>query len=130
MTPDSSTGLHPRTGAALAYLAWWVTGGLMLVLERRDASVRFHAAQALIGLGAIWLLGAIVFLLALAVLSVSATGFTATLWLALGIWAAGVGVWLVSLAKVIRGERWRMPLAAGLADRLARTTRSSSAARP
>lgn len=125
MIADSSTGLRPRTGAILAYLAWWVTGGLMLLVERRDPYVRFHAAQALIGLGAVWLLGMIVYVLAFAVLSVSATGFTAALWLALGIWAAGVGLWLVSLAKVIRGERWRMPLAAGVADRLAGPTRSS-----
>lgn len=125
MTAESTTGLRPRTGAVLAYLAWWVTGGLMLLVERRDPYVRFHAAQALTGLGAVWLMGLIVYVLAFAVLSVSASGFTATLWLAQGIWAAGVGLWIVSLAKVIRGERWRMPLAAGLADRLAGTTRSS-----
>jgi uncharacterized membrane protein len=122
---NSSTGLPPRTGALLAYLAWWVTGGLMLLIERRDAFVRFHAAQSLAGLGAIWLLGAIVYVLAFAALSLSGTWFTLTLWLALGIWAAGVGLWLVSLAKVFRGERWRMPLAAEIADRLTRPTRSS-----
>jgi len=119
MGTDSSTGLQPKTGALLAYLAWWVTGALMLAVERRDRFVRFHAAQALAGLGAVWLLGAIVYLLAFGLLSVSATGFTAMLWLALGIWAAGVGLWIVCLVKVVRGEQWRMPLAAGVADRLA-----------
>ncbi len=119
MQPDSSTGLPPRTGAVLAYLAWWVTGGLMLLVERRDRFVRFHAAQSLAGLGAVWLLGAIVYAGAFAVLSVSATGFTALLWLALAIWAAGIGLWIVCLVKVSRGEAWRMPLAAGIADRLA-----------
>jgi uncharacterized membrane protein len=122
---DSSTGLAPRTGALLAYLGWWVTGGLMLLVERRDPFVRFHAAQSLLGLGVVWLLGAIVYVLAFAVLSMSATGFTAMLWCALGIWAAGVGVWIVCLTKVLRGERWRMPLAAGIADRVS-TIRSSS----
>jgi uncharacterized membrane protein len=125
---NSSTGLEPRTGALLAYLGWWVTGGLMLLVERRDRSVRFHAAQALLGLGLIWLLGAAVYALAFAVLSVSATGFIAMLWSALVIWAVGVGVWIVCLAKVFRGERWRMPLAANLADRLS-AIRSSSSAR-
>ena len=128
MAADSSTGLEPRTGAFLAYLAWWVTGALMLVLERRDSFVRFHAAQALVGLGAIWVLGAAVFVLAFAVLSISATGFAAMLWLALGIWAVGVGVWLGCLVKVFRGERWRMPLAARIADRIS-ATRSSSGPR-
>jgi uncharacterized membrane protein len=125
MAADSSTGLESRTGALLAYLAWWVTGALMLALERRDSFVRFHAAQAVVGLGAIWMLGAATYILAFAVLSFSATGFTAMLWLALGIWAAGVGVWLVCLVKVFRGERWRMPLAAPIADRIS-PIRSSS----
>ena len=118
MPADSSTGLPPRVGAVLAYLAWWVTGALMLLIERRDRFVRFHAAQALAGLGSLWLLGAVVYGGAFAVLSVSATGFMALLWLALGIWAAGVGLWLVCLVKVSRGEPWRIPLAAGVADRL------------
>ncbi len=119
MGTDSSTGLQPRTGALLAYLAWWVTGALMLLVERRDRFVRFHAAQSLVGLGAAWVLGALVYLLAFAVLSMSATGFASLLWLALGIWAAGVGLWVVCLVKVCRGEQWRMPLAAGIADRFA-----------
>lgn len=122
---ESSTGLQPRTGALLAYLGWWVTGGLMLLVERRDGFVRFHAAQSLVGLGLVWLLGALVYVLAFAVLSMSATGFTAMLWLALVIWATGVGVWVVCLMKVLRGERWRMPLAAEFADRLS-ANRSSS----
>lgn len=119
MPADSSTGLTPRTGALLAYLAWWVTGALMLLVERRDRFVRFHAAQSLTGLGAVWLLGAVVYLSAFVLLSVSATWFTTLLWLALGIWAAGVGLWIVCLVKISRGEPWRMPLAAGIADRLA-----------
>lgn len=117
--PDSTTGLQSRTGALLAYLGWWVTGGVMLMVERRDRVVRFHAAQSLVALGAVWLLGAAVYALAFALLSVSAAGFVTLLWLALGIWAAGVGLWVVCLAQVLRGEHIRIPLAAVLAERLA-----------
>lgn len=124
----STTGLQPRTAAMLGYLAWWVSGGLMLIVERRDRFVRFHAAQSLTVLGAVWLLGALVYGLAFAILSVSAAGFVTMLWLAMGIWAAGVGVWIACLVQVFRGEPWRIPLAAGLADRLA-ASRSSSAPR-
>jgi uncharacterized membrane protein len=91
----------------------------MLIVERRDRVARFHAAQSLVSLGAVWLIGALVYALAFALLSLSAVSFVALLWAALGIWAAGVGLWIVSLVKVFRGEPWRMPLAAGIADRLA-----------
>ncbi|HSL23821.1 MAG TPA: DUF4870 domain-containing protein [Vicinamibacterales bacterium] len=115
----SSTGLPPRTGAMLAYLAWWVTGALMLIVERRDRFVRFHAAQSLAALGGVWLLGAAVYALAFVALSAGTGGFVAILWIALGIWAAGVGLWIVCLVKAFRGERWRIPLAADIAERLA-----------
>lgn len=118
-SPASSTGLAPKSGALLAYLAWWVTGALMLLLERRDRYVRFHAAQALVGLGGLWLIGALVYAAAFGLLSVTAAGFIATLWLAQGIWAAGVGVWLVGLVRVSRGEDWRLPWVAGIAEKLA-----------
>jgi uncharacterized membrane protein len=120
-----TTGLTPRAGAVLAYLAWWVTGAAMLLLERRDSYIRFHAAQAFAGLGAVWLAGLLVYGLAFGVLSVSAAGFTAMLWLAVAIWAAGLGLWVVALVHAARGERWRMPLAARIADRLAGISRAS-----
>ena len=91
---------------------------VLLVVERRDRFVRFHAAQSLASLGTVWLLGALVYALAFGMLSVSGSGFVTLLWIALGIWAAGVGLWIVCLVKVFRGERWRIPLAASVADRL------------
>ncbi len=49
----TSTGLAPRTAATLAYAAWWITGLMFWFLEREDRFVRFHAAQAMVGFGAI-----------------------------------------------------------------------------
>ena len=48
----SSSGLPPRTAAALAYVAGPVSGGLILLAESRNADVRFHAFQSIIALGA------------------------------------------------------------------------------
>jgi uncharacterized membrane protein len=116
---DSTTGLPTRTASVLAYLGWWVTGALMLLLERRDKTVRFHAAQSVVALGAVWLLGVVVYGLAFGLLSIGARGFVSVLWLAFAIWAAGVVLWAVCLMQVIRGEQWRIPLAATVAERLA-----------
>ena len=113
-----TSGLSPRTGSVLAYLAWWVTGALMLIVERRDATIRFHAAQALVGLGGVWLAGSIAAGAAFLLLLFSSSAFSVLLWLAAAIWCAGVVVWVVCLYKAARGEPWRMPGAARLADRL------------
>ncbi len=112
-----TSGLSPRTGSVLAYLAWWVTGALMLLIERRDPVIRFHAAQALVGLGAIWLAGLAAAGAAFLLLLFSSSAFNALLWLAVLIWVAGVVVWVICLYKAARGEPWRLPGAARIADR-------------
>jgi uncharacterized membrane protein len=115
----SSTGLAPETAGALAYLAGPVSGALLLILERTSRSVRFHAWQALIGLGVLGL-GAIVCLgLAFAMLIVSPRGFSVMRWTA-GIAAvAWVGLWAICLVQAFKGRQWKMPVAGAYADRLA-----------
>jgi uncharacterized membrane protein len=106
----------------LAYLGWWVTGGLLLLLERRQREIRFHAAQSFVGLGALWVTGLVAHGGAFLMLSMSAWAFSALLWLSYAIWAVGGGVWLVGLVGAARGERWRIPLAARAADWFSRTS--------
>jgi len=56
----TSLGLDANVAAALSYLLGWVTGAAMLVIERQNRFVRFHALQSTIvfgGLCALWLVG-------------------------------------------------------------------------
>jgi uncharacterized membrane protein len=116
---SSSTGLEPRVAATLAYVAGWVTGLLFLLIERTSGYVRFHAAQALVGLGAVWLAGLVCYALAFAALFVTVAGFALLMWIARVIWAGWVVLWMICLFKAYTGERWKMPLAGDLAERLA-----------
>lgn len=128
MPTASSTGLSSRTAAALAYSGWWVTGAVFWVVERRDRLVRFHAAQAVVVFG----LAALLILLfgALAVASLAwlpaACGFFVGA--ALLTWAAGIGLWGIAMWSAAGGGDWRVPIAAGWAERLsARATASGPA---
>ena len=49
----SSTGLTPQVAGALAYLAGPFLGALLLATEDSSRFVKFHAWQAIIGLGAL-----------------------------------------------------------------------------
>lgn len=49
--PTSTTGLSRRAGGVIAYLFGWVTGLMLFLTERRDAEIRFHAAQSILALG-------------------------------------------------------------------------------
>ncbi|MEP6784087.1 MAG: hypothetical protein ABI983_10475, partial [Acidobacteriota bacterium] len=43
--------MDTRLASVLCYAGWWVTGLVFLFAERRDRTVRFHAAQSLIVFG-------------------------------------------------------------------------------
>jgi uncharacterized membrane protein len=112
----SSTGLSPRVAAPLAYAAWWVTGAIFWFVERRDAFVRFHAAQSVAAFGLIALLVGALGALAGASLSYLPSAFVPFIWAAGLIWVGGMVLWVVAIWKAASGEAWRIPLAADLAD--------------
>jgi uncharacterized membrane protein len=114
----TSTGLTPRTAATMAYLAWWVTGAVFWALEREDRFARFHAAQAVVAFGAVALLIMLFLLLAVLSLSFAPAAFVLLLVAAGATWLGGVCLWLLAMWKVASGDAFRLPLAAGWADRL------------
>jgi uncharacterized membrane protein len=117
--PSSSTGLAPETAGALAYLAGPLSGALLLVVEGTDRYVRFHAWQALIGLGTLGLTAFFCLGLAFLMLMVSPRIFSAMLWMAAIAAAAWVALWAICLVQAYKGRRWKMPFAGAQAERLA-----------
>ena len=114
----TSTGLAPRTAATLAYSTWWITGLIFWFLEREDRFVRFHAAQALVGFGAISGLVVGFAFVAAASLSFLPEAFMPLLTAAFVTWLGGLALWLVAMWKAASGDAFRIPLAADVADRL------------
>lgn len=119
MTEPTSTGVDHRLASVLCYAGWWVTGLVFLFAERQHRGVRFHAAQSLVVFG---VLSAVM----LASGGASAVAFVVAgpsfRWLqAAGnvVWLGAVALWLVLLLRTWRGETWRVPMAADLADRIA-----------
>jgi uncharacterized membrane protein len=115
----SSTGLAAEMAGALAYLAGPFSGALLLLVERSNRDVRFHAWQALIGLGTLALVAIVCLGFGFLMLIVSPRIFAVLLWMA-AIAAAGfVGLWAVCLVQAYKGHRWNMPLVGAWAERLA-----------
>jgi uncharacterized membrane protein len=110
--------------AAVAYLAWWVSGALVWLIERDRDEVRVHAAQAMIAFGAISLAWATLWGGSFAVLVVSATGFFVLQRLAQLVLLAGFILWALCLWQVSRRLGFRLPWAGPIAERL--TSRRSS----
>ena len=110
----------------LSYLGWWVTGLIFWGLERRDALVRFHAVQATVAFGGLALLIVVLAFVALVMLSFAPSGFTFFMAAAFVVWLVSVALWAVALWQASQGKRWRIPLAAALADSWSRISASSS----
>lgn len=117
----SSTGLEANLAAALAYLAGPFSGILILLIERANNFVRFHAWQSIVGLGGLGILSVGTLVFSFLTLLLSPVAFTmmyrfseimAIVWLV---------VWLICLIKAFSGARWLMPIAGRYADRLAAT---------
>ena len=123
----SSTGLSPEVAAAMAYLAGPFSGALILATERTNQDVRFHAWQAVLGLGALGIAAVLFLILAFALLMVSPGAFWAMLWLAAATGVAWVVLWAVCLVQAYKGRLWKLPLAGDYAERWATSLRASEA---
>src|SRR5262245_8336616 len=124
-TAPSSTGLDPNLAAALAYLAGPFSGILILLVERANGFVLFHAWQAVIGLGGLGLLSAGTLVFSFLTLLLSPVAFTLMYRLSEILAFVWVIVWMACLIQAFSGRRWLMPVAGRYAERLA--TRHSQA---
>lgn len=55
MSSETRFGLGEHTEGALAYSLLWVSGLLLLIFEKKNKFIRFHALQSLIVFGALHL---------------------------------------------------------------------------
>lgn len=123
-TANSSTGLDSNLAGALTYVLGFVTGVVFLLVEREDAYVRWHAAQSIAVFGGLVVLNValtavgVVFGIALDGVLGALFGLLLTLvGLALGL--ASLVAWVGLTVTAYQGRTVRVPVFAGLADRIA-----------
>ncbi len=115
----TSTGVDPRLSALLCYTAWWVSGLIFLIIEQRNRTVRFHAAQSLVLFGGLSAMIAILSVFSIGMLVVSSSAFQAARLFVYFVWMAAVGIWLWLMYRTFRGETWRVPFVGDLAAKIA-----------
>jgi uncharacterized membrane protein len=104
-TPSGSdTGLDSNVAGLLCYLGIWVTGIIFLVIERKDAYVRFHALQSIIVFGTLSVISII-----LSQIPFIGGFLGAVLGIAMFI------LWIVLMIKAYQGEHYIMPVAGDIA---------------
>ena len=119
LTAPSSTGLAPTTAAALAYLAGPFSGIVILMAERTNGFVKFHAWQAILGLGGLGVLSVLLLLSAFLALFVSPFAFTVLYRSSAVAGAVWVGTLVAMVVQAFLGSAPKMPLVGKYAERLA-----------
>jgi len=121
-TSPAAAGLSENVAGLLCYLVGWITGLIFLLIDKRPF-VRFHAAQSLVTFGALNILSIIIgMVFGMGMMfggSFSWTGFTVGALLLRLIDLACLIVWIVGMFKAYQHERFRIPIAADLADQIA-----------
>jgi uncharacterized membrane protein len=108
-TDRTSLGLDANVVATLAYFLGWISGAILLVTERQNRFVRFHALQSVIVFGILslaWFL----------FLSIPLLGWLISFILIPPVSAI---VWLLLMFKAYQGERFKLPFAGDIADQRA-----------
>ncbi|WP_367884971.1 DUF4870 domain-containing protein [Thermococcus sp. JCM 11816] len=101
----TSLGLDENIEGLLAYLLGFVTGIILLLLEKESDFVRFHAMQSTIIFLPLWI--------AIKIFSyIPLLGWIIADLLGL----IGLVVWIVGMVKAYQGERYKFPIAGDLAE--------------
>jgi len=116
VTSASSEGLAENVAGLLCYALGWITGIIFLLIDKRPF-VRFHAAQSIVVFGALTL-----FRIGLAIIINFGGLFGLGLWAMISLLLALVGfiLWVLLMIKAFQHQLFRVPVAAGIADGIAR----------
>jgi uncharacterized membrane protein len=122
----STFGLSPNAAALISYLWIPITSIIVLVTEKENRTVRFHAFQSLfLGLGVFAftiILSIIIGILTLVAGAVSPYAGIIVSVLSLLVWMviaiALLGLWILCLVKAYRGEMYKLPIVGSQAEKM------------
>ncbi len=115
---STQSGLAENVAGLLCYLLGWITGLIFYLTDKRPF-VRFHAAQSIVVFGALTIIRIIVgMLFVTGGLAGITTGLSLGILLFWLISLVGLVLWVLLMVKAYQGERYRVPIAADLADKL------------
>jgi uncharacterized membrane protein len=116
----SSTGLDANVAALLAYLFSWVSGLILLVVEKENRFVRFHAMQSvLLGAAALLCFFALsVMTSMMAFVSVTLAAIFSMLGSLIGL--AFFAITIVCMIKAYQSQQFRLPIIGDLAAKNAK----------
>jgi uncharacterized membrane protein len=104
--------MSENVAGLLCYVLGWVTGLIFYFIDKRPF-VRFHAAQSMVVFG-----GLTIIRIGLGLLFITGAGFHMGFGLLALVSIIGFILWILLMIKAYQGEKYRVPIAADLADQI------------
>ena len=116
--PTAQTGMQENVAGLLTYVLGWITGLIFFIIDKRPF-VQFHAKQSIVVFGGLHLLQiALGMFFGFSIMTGGWTGFSFGFALFHLIQLVGLILWIMLMIKAYQGERFRVPIAADIADKL------------
>jgi uncharacterized membrane protein len=113
-----TSGLAPNVAAPLAYVLGAVTGVILLVIEKENRFVRFHAAQSIAVTLVLIIVNIGLSVLSTALVFIPILGWIVAFLLSVGLFFATVGLWVLLMWRAYQGREWELPVAGGIARKI------------
>lgn len=114
----AQTQMSENLAATLSYVLGWLTGLIFFLIDKRPY-VRFHATQSIVVFGGLhiltFILGAF---FGISLITGGFAGFSIGLALYRILDVVALVLWILLMVKAHQGERYRVPFAADLAEKL------------
>ena len=104
---NTSLGLNQNITALLCYLIGWISGLIILLLEKDNKYVRFHAMQSILVFGGLTIISLLIggallfFIFLIPILNI-----------------LGIVLWILLMVKAYQGEYFKLPLVGDQAEKL------------
>ena len=105
----TALGLNRNVSALLSYALGWVSGLAVILIEKDDDFVRFHAMQSILTFGALTLLSLVFGSMFMFI------GIMSSL-----IQIAGIALWILLMVKAYQGEKFMLPIIGEMAEQWAK----------
>ncbi len=116
--PAGTSGMSENTAGLLCYLLGWITGLIFYLMDKRPY-VRFHAAQSIVVFGGLNIITYVLGLfLGLSMMAHGWTGLSGGFVLLHLVHLFIFILWIFLMVKAYQGERFRVPIAADIADQI------------
>ena len=115
---SAQSGMAENVAGALCYVLGWVTGLIFYFIDKRPF-VRFHAAQSIVTFGGLQVIGIVVgMLFGISLMGGGLGGMSIGFGLFRLLQLVGLILWILLMIKAYQGEKFRVPVAADLADKI------------